>query len=114
MLDGGIPANFSSISTLSRLAANQNNFSGSIPSGLTRCIIAEYAYTMGVTAAGNVYGFRVILLELLTRKPPISEGTELAKLVLPNWEHEDININATSLAIKKLDACSRGGCSCLC
>ncbi|KAJ0025416.1 hypothetical protein Pint_07691 [Pistacia integerrima] len=36
MLDGGIPANFSSISTLSRLAANQNNFTGSIPSGLTR------------------------------------------------------------------------------
>ncbi|KAJ0025420.1 hypothetical protein Pint_07695 [Pistacia integerrima] len=53
-------------------------------------------------------------LELLTRKPPISEGTELAKLVLPNWEHEDININATSLAIKKPDACSPGGCYCLC
>ncbi|KAJ0024871.1 hypothetical protein Pint_07741 [Pistacia integerrima] len=67
----------------------------------------EYAYTMRVTAAGNVYSFRVILLELLTRKPPISEGTKLAKVVLHNWEHEDkrdeifdVNINATSLAIK--------------
>ncbi|XP_031255278.1 leucine-rich repeat receptor-like tyrosine-protein kinase PXC3 [Pistacia vera] len=67
----------------------------------------EYAYTMREAAVGNVYSFRVILLELLTRRPPISEGTELAKLVLHNWEHEDkrdeifdVNIYAISLAIK--------------
>ncbi|KAL3641806.1 hypothetical protein CASFOL_012621 [Castilleja foliolosa] len=44
----------------------------------------EYAYTMRVTAAGNVYSFGVVLLELLTGKPAVSKGTELAKWVLSN------------------------------
>ncbi|GJX47457.1 leucine-rich repeat receptor-like tyrosine-protein kinase PXC3 [Tanacetum coccineum] len=42
----------------------------------------EYAYTMRVTMAGNVYSFGVILLELLTGKAAVSEGSELAKWVL--------------------------------
>ncbi|KAJ0087345.1 hypothetical protein Patl1_07838 [Pistacia atlantica] len=37
-LNGGIPTNLFSISTLSRFAANHNNFSGSIPGGLTRYV----------------------------------------------------------------------------
>ncbi|XP_004250590.3 leucine-rich repeat receptor-like tyrosine-protein kinase PXC3 [Solanum lycopersicum] len=48
----------------------------------------EYAYVMEVTEAGNMYSFGVIMLELLTGKPAISEGTELAKWII---QHEDLN-----------------------
>ncbi|KAH0713563.1 hypothetical protein KY289_009522 [Solanum tuberosum] len=47
----------------------------------------EYAYVMKVTEAGNMYSFGVIMLELLTGKPAISEGTELAKWII---QHEDL------------------------
>lgn len=57
--------------------------------------------------AGNIYSFGVILLELLTGKPAVSEGTELAKWVLSNrgqqdkWDHIlDFTISRTSNAIR--------------
>ncbi|XP_050213927.1 LRR receptor-like serine/threonine-protein kinase GSO1 [Mercurialis annua] len=67
----------------------------------------EYAYTMRVTMAGNVYSFGVVLLELLTGKPAVSQGTELAKWVLSKssqpdrWDQIlDFNISKTSLAVR--------------
>ncbi|XP_073138152.1 uncharacterized protein [Henckelia pumila] len=63
----------------------------------------EYAYTMRVTEAGNVYSYGVVLLELLTGKPAVSGGTELAKWVLcnsvqqSNWDTIlDIKVSKTS------------------
>lgn len=45
----------------------------------------EYAYTMQVTAPGNVYSFGVILLEILTTRMPVDEvfdeGVDLVKWV---------------------------------
>ncbi|KAK8919174.1 Leucine-rich repeat receptor-like tyrosine-protein kinase [Platanthera zijinensis] len=47
----------------------------------------EYAYTMQVTAPGNVYSFGVVLLEILTTRLPVDEvfgeGLDLVK-----WVHD--------------------------
>ncbi|KAL2335035.1 hypothetical protein Fmac_016248 [Flemingia macrophylla] len=64
----------------------------------------EYAYTMTVTMAGNVYSFGVILLELLIGKPAVTEGTELVKWVLRNSANHDyildFNVSRTSQAVR--------------
>lgn len=44
---------------------------------------------MRVTSAGNVYTFGVVLLELLTGKPAVSKGTELAKWVSSKSAQDD-------------------------
>lgn len=48
-------------------------------------ITTEYAYTMQVTAPGNVYSYGVILLEILTTRLPVDEafgeGIDLVKWV---------------------------------
>lgn len=76
--------------------------------GTVGYIPPEYAYTMRVTMAGNVYSLGVILLELLTGRPAVSGGTELAKwgpLISPEKYKEldhilDNNISRTSVAVK--------------
>ncbi|XP_068320644.1 leucine-rich repeat receptor-like tyrosine-protein kinase PXC3 [Pyrus communis] len=67
----------------------------------------EYAYTMRVTMAGNIYSFGVILLELLTGKQAVSEGIELAKWVLSNSAQQDnrdhildYSISRTSIVVR--------------
>lgn len=57
--------------------------------------------------AGNVYSFGVILLELVTGKSAVSQGTELAKWVLSNSVKQDkmdhildFSISRTSLAVR--------------
>lgn len=57
--------------------------------------------------AGNVYSFGVVLLELLTGKPAVSEGTELSKWVLRNSSLRDKSdrildsrVSRTSLAAR--------------
>ncbi|KAF7811941.1 leucine-rich repeat receptor-like tyrosine-protein kinase PXC3 [Senna tora] len=64
----------------------------------------EYAYTMRVTMAGNVYSFGVILLELLTGKDAVTNGTELVKWVLRNSAKKDhildFHVSRTSQAVR--------------
>ena len=60
---------------------------------------------MRVTEAGNVYSFGVVLLELLSGKQAVSEGTELAKWVvsISDWDQIlDSNVGEieTSIAVK--------------
>ncbi|PHT99394.1 hypothetical protein BC332_31737 [Capsicum chinense] len=50
-------------------------------------VLEEYEYVMRVTEAGNMYSFGVIMLELVSGKPAMNEGTKLAKWII---QHEDL------------------------
>ncbi|XP_062202274.1 probable leucine-rich repeat receptor-like protein kinase At5g63930 [Phragmites australis] len=74
--------------------------------GTVGYIPPEYAYTMRLTMAGNVYSFGVILLELLTGKQSVSGGIELAKWALslsarPDQREQilDARVSRTSVAV---------------
>ncbi|XP_015698780.1 leucine-rich repeat receptor-like tyrosine-protein kinase PXC3 [Oryza brachyantha] len=74
--------------------------------GTVGYIPPEYAYTMRLTMAGNVYSFGVILLELLTGKPSVCDGIELAKWALslsgsPDQREQilDSRVSRTSAAV---------------
>ncbi|KAL6641781.1 hypothetical protein ACP70R_019962 [Stipagrostis hirtigluma subsp. patula] len=74
--------------------------------GTVGYIPPEYAYTMRLTMAGNVYSYGVILLELLTGKPSVSDGIELAKWALslsarPDQREQilDTRVSRTSVAV---------------
>lgn len=66
----------------------------------------EYAYSLRLTTAGNVYSFGVILLELLTGKAAVSEGSELVKWVWSKSNEDnfdqvlDSTVSRTSPAIR--------------
>ncbi|TVU51134.1 hypothetical protein EJB05_02541, partial [Eragrostis curvula] len=74
--------------------------------GTVGYIPPEYAYIMRLTVAGNIYSFGVILLELLTGKPAVSDGIELAKWALslssrPDQREQilDTRVSRTSAAV---------------
>ncbi|CAO2835275.1 unnamed protein product [Amaranthus hypochondriacus] len=85
----------------------KSNSSLSAVAGSVGYVPPEYAYTMRVTLAGNVYSFGVILLELLTGRQAVSEGTELAKWILKNsaqpqkWDQIlDFRISRTTSSVR--------------
>ncbi|KFK45139.1 hypothetical protein AALP_AA1G348800 [Arabis alpina] len=80
---------------------SRSNSSLSAVAGTVGYIPPEYAYTMRVTTAGNVYSFGVILLELLTGKKAVSEGRELAKWVQSHSRQQEQLNNILDLRVSK-------------
>ncbi|KAI4319608.1 hypothetical protein MLD38_033188 [Melastoma candidum] len=84
-LDSNFSAVVGEIEISKLLDPSRGTASISAVAGSFGYIPPEYAYTMQVTAPGNVYSVGVILLEILTTRTPVDEvfgeGTDLVKWV---------------------------------
>ncbi|KAK1282833.1 Leucine-rich repeat receptor-like tyrosine-protein kinase [Acorus calamus] len=84
-LDAGFKPLIGEIEVAKLLDPSKGTASISAVAGSFGYIPPEYAYTMQVTAPGNVYSYGVVLLEILTSRPPVDEafgeGIDLVKWV---------------------------------
>ncbi|XP_010546603.1 PREDICTED: leucine-rich repeat receptor-like tyrosine-protein kinase PXC3 [Tarenaya hassleriana] len=84
-LDAGFKPALGEIEISKLLDPSRGTASISAVAGSFGYIPPEYAYTMQVTAPGNVYSYGVVLLEILTTRPPVDEefgeGVDLVKWV---------------------------------
>ncbi|WZY90883.1 hypothetical protein YC2023_047618 [Brassica napus] len=85
LLDSGYKPVLGEIEISKLLDPSRGTASISSVAGSFGYIPPEYAYTMQVTAPGNVYSFGVVLLEILTSRAPVEEefgeGVDLVKWV---------------------------------
>ncbi|KAL2923606.1 Leucine-rich repeat receptor-like tyrosine-protein kinase PXC3 [Bienertia sinuspersici] len=85
LLDANMSPRVAEIEISKLLDPSRGTASISAVAGSFGYIPPEYAYTMQVTAPGNVYSYGVILLEILTTHLPVEEefgeGTDLVKWV---------------------------------
>ncbi|XP_010554836.1 PREDICTED: leucine-rich repeat receptor-like tyrosine-protein kinase PXC3 [Tarenaya hassleriana] len=84
-LDAGFKPVLGEIEISKLLDPSRGTASISAVAGSFGYIPPEYAYTMQVTAPGNVYSYGVVLLEILTSREPVDEefgeGVDLVKWV---------------------------------
>ncbi|XP_020884033.1 leucine-rich repeat receptor-like tyrosine-protein kinase PXC3 isoform X2 [Arabidopsis lyrata subsp. lyrata] len=85
LIDSGYKAVLGEIEISKLLDPSRGTASISSVAGSFGYIPPEYAYTMQVTAPGNVYSYGVVLLEILTSRAPVEEefgeGVDLVKWV---------------------------------
>ncbi|KAF8097816.1 hypothetical protein N665_0280s0018 [Sinapis alba] len=85
LLDSGYKPVLGEIEISKLLDPSRGTASISSVAGSFGYIPPEYAYTMQVTAPGNVYSYGVVLLEILTSRSPVEEefgeGMDLVKWV---------------------------------
>lgn len=58
------------------------------------CLIAEYAYTLRVNEKSDIYSFGVVILELVTGRPPVDP--EFGEKDLVSWVRVTLESKGTS------------------